>query len=231
MHKVLPLPLFLNINKRLPKSERKNMDEFVHVNESSGQMDERKTNGPVICLVVDRSGSTQQMLPEIIAGVNSFIEDQKQTGDAELRVIRFDNSVDFVYSGRLVDSPVFMENDFQSRGMTALRDALGTAITHVDSIVPAESLNPSNGVTIVVFTDGEENSSRYFSAASLRKMVQDRQAMGWCINLIGAGIDSCITGRDLGVASERCHTFSRSEADVALRAASAAVTRSRTVDF
>lgn len=187
--------------------------------------------GPVICLVVDRSGSTRQMLPEIISGVNSFIEEQKKTGDAELCVIRFDNSVEFVYSGRLVESPVFMEEDFESRGMTALRDALGTAISHIDSIVPAEWLHPSIGVTIVVFTDGEENCSRCFSAHTLRKMVKDREAMGWHISLIGAGIDSCITGEHLGVASHHCHSIARSEADVALRAASAAVTRSRTVDF
>lgn len=191
-------------------------------------MEVRRKEGPVICLVIDRSGSTEQMMPEIVGGVNAFISEQKEVGNAQLRVIRFDHSVEFVYTGTLSESPVFTEDDFKPRGMTALRDALGTAISHIDSIVPSGFIHSSIGVTIVIFTDGDENASRHFSAASLKEMVKHRQTMGWDINLIGAGIDSLLSGESLGVASDRCQTYSRGEAAVGLRTASASVTRART---
>ena len=182
----------------------------------------------VLCLIIDRSGSILPMVADIVGGINSFVEEQKKVGNANLVVFRFDDNVEMVYDGKLFDSPVFTVEDFRPRGMTALWDAVGVALDHIDKLTPDHHLTPENAPIIFVYTDGYENMSRKYNSDDLKQKVKKREENGWSINFVGAGIDACATGGQIGIVPSRCNSFGTDEGIAALRHASATVTRTRT---
>ena len=80
-----------------------------------------------ITLVVDRSGSMEQVREDAEGGVNSFIAQQaKEPGEALLTLVQFDTEYEFLHQGvPITEVPRY---ELVPRGMTALLDAVGRAI-------------------------------------------------------------------------------------------------------
>ncbi len=58
------------------------------------------TNLTDITLVVDRSGSMQEIQSDADGGINAFIQDQaKQPGEALLTLVQFDTEYEFIHRG------------------------------------------------------------------------------------------------------------------------------------
>ena len=77
-----------------------------------------------ITLVVDRSGSMDEVREDAEGGVNTFIRQQaKEPGEALLTLVQFDTEYEFLHSGvPIQDVPKY---ELVPRGMTALLDAVG----------------------------------------------------------------------------------------------------------
>lgn len=125
-----------------------------------------------ITLVVDRSGSMQEMRSDAEGGVNAFIADQaKEPGEALLTLVQFDTEYEFLHSG--VPIGQVPKYTLVPRGSTALLDAVGRAINETGERLSKMDEKDRPGLVIfVVMTDGHENASKEFSKPQIKKMIE-----------------------------------------------------------
>ena len=151
-----------------------------------------KTSGvdEIVC-IVDRSGSMNSMRADAEGGLNSFIEEQKKVGDANLTIVEFDTDVDVVCDQVNINeaAPYVLK----PRGMTALLDAIGMVIAE------KEKYTTDTGKTIVVvMTDGDENSSREWKRDKIFSLINERKEEGWEFMFLAAGQDAISVGQSYG---------------------------------
>ena len=194
------------------------------------------SNGlPFIGIAADRSGSMDKMAHEVHSGINAFVKDQLEVGDAHLHVSQFDCYVEDVYSGLLSNAPEFNSSHFVPRGMTALHDAMYHLIMAAEKaenekVADTES-SKSNGSKpiIVVFTDGYENTSKNCSSSQLKGLVSEKRNEGWKFIFMGCE-DVVSSACTMGLERSECHAYQATPEGqyTALRTSSAEITRTRT---
>lgn len=153
-----------------------------------------------ITLVVDRSGSMQDIREDAEGGVNAFIEEQaREPGEALLTLVQFDTEYEFVHTGvPLGDVPKYR---LVPRSMTALLDAVGRAINETDDRLARLDVAEKPGLVLfVITTDGLENSSVEFTKSQVREMVKRKQEEhDWHFTFLGANQDAFEEAGGLGV--------------------------------
>lgn len=170
-----------------------------------------KNNITELVFLLDRSGSMASLVSDTIGGFNGMIAQQKkeQEGDAFVTTILFDDTSKMLHDRLpLADVPPMTESDYQVRGYTALLDAVGGAIEHIEKIhkyareedVPAHTM-------FVITTDGLENASRKFSYQDIKRMISRQKERGWEFVFIGANIDAPEFAEQIGVGRERSATY------------------------
>lgn len=156
-----------------------------------------------IVFILDNSGSMQSIKDDAIGGYNAFIEDQRKAeGETNVTLILFDTQVTKVYEGaKIQDVPVLTPHDYVPQGMTAMNDAIGTAIDSLGARLSAtnQAERPEN-VIFAIMTDGQENSSREYSGQQVKdKVTHQTEKYDWQFIFLGANIDSKSTARGLGI--------------------------------
>lgn len=133
-------------------------------------------------LLLDASSSMQNKVPMLIQSYNEcmdMLNNSSKLVNLESYTLKFDSLV-----GQLSRNNSFNHiSSFRVGGMTALFDALGTAINHAIQ-------NYVNGqqTVITVVTDGMENHSSRYNLASIRELVETaKNKYNITINYIGAG--------------------------------------------
>ena len=192
---------------------------------------------PFIGIAADRSGSMDKMAHEVRSGINAFVKDQLEVGDAHLHVSQFDCYVEDVYSGLLSKAPEFNSSHFVPRGMTALHDAMYHLIMaaekaeneKVESADTESSKSNDIKPIIVVFTDGYENTSKNCSSLQLKGLVSEKRTAGWKFIFMGCE-DVVSSASTMGLQRSECHAYEATPEGqyTALRTASAEITRTRT---
>ncbi len=178
-----------------------------------------------ITVVLDRSGSMACLVDEVIGAFNTFVDEQQQVaGQASFSLVQFDDryevyldAVDLAKVGRL-DRTTYVP-----RGMTALYDAVGRAIVATGTRLAAldEAERPDK-VVFLIQTDGMENASREFDAATLQDMIRHQQdKYAWEFVFLGANIDAGSVAEEIGIARDKALQYANN-AD-GTRAAFAAV--------
>jgi uncharacterized protein YegL len=160
-----------------------------------------------ITVLLDRSGSMEDIREDTIGGFNRFLDDQKkQPGQANLTLVQFDTAYEMhLYSVNIHNVAPLTRATFQPRGGTALLDAMGKAIDQTGQRLEKmhESQRPAN-VMFVIITDGEENSSRVYAgeaghALIMGKVKHQSEAYNWTFVFLGANQDAIQTGASLGI--------------------------------
>jgi uncharacterized protein YegL len=138
----------------------------------------------VIAAVIDKSGSMQGLQADVVGGFNRFLADQQGLpGDAIMSVVLFDTDVTHLEDNTPIgDVKPLTEETYRPGGMTALYDAVGSAIKVLE-----EATRPNDRIIVVVTTDGEENSSRSFTQAQIKTMIEAKRELGWEFVYLGAG--------------------------------------------
>ena len=181
-----------------------------------------------IAVLLDRSGSMGDIKAETIDGFNCFLEEQRAAGDnATLTLVQFDTeSTDVVHESKPIrEVPDLNDQSFQPRGGTPLLDALGQTIDSTGRSLAAipEAKRPDK-VVFVVITDGQENSSRYHTKASVKEKI-DHQAgkYSWQFVFLGANQDAFDEAGSVGIAAANAANFSPARMQFALAATAANV--------
>ena len=153
-----------------------------------------------ITLVVDRSGSMEQVREDAEGGVNSFIAQQaKEPGEALLTLVQFDTEYEFLHKG--VPISQVPKYELVPRGMTALLDAVGRAINETgERLAKMDEQDRPGLVVFVVMTDGLENSSKEFSKATIKEMIErQQQQYSWHFTFLGANQDAFAEAGGMGI--------------------------------
>ncbi len=153
-----------------------------------------------ISMILDRSGSMSSCRVETIGAVNAYLGKARQDAnlkEADLDLTIFDNqSIDSIRSGAPIALADITDQDFVPRGYTPLCDAIGRGI---DSLDERTAKSGSSKAILVVVTDGLENASRKHTHETISELIKARQAAGWLVIFLGAGLDAAQQGTNLGI--------------------------------
>lgn len=146
-------------------------------------------------------------------GLNTFIRQQAEMdGRAEITLADFDTEYQLVWPIRSLSES--MQYTLVPRGGTALLDAMGRFITDVGTQLRKrhESRRPGK-VIICVVTDGQENSSREWTRASVRRLVSNqREQWQWEIVFLGANMDAVAEAASFGIPRGSSITYTTANA-------------------
>ena len=160
-----------------------------------------------VVFILDRSGSMSGLEADTIGGYNSMLSRQKEEeGDAVISTVLFNDRTEVLHDRRpLHEVKEITENEYFVRGTTALLDAVGGAIRHIDRIqkeLPEEE-RPEKTLFIIT-TDGMENSSRKYSYSKVRKLVEKKKKkLHWEFVFLGANMDAIEVAGKFGVSANR----------------------------
>ena len=172
--------------------------------------EEKRNNITEAVFILDRSGSMGGLENDTIGGFNSMIEKQKkQEGEAYVTTVLFDGDVETLHDRIPVcEVAPLTEKDYYVRGCTALLDAIGMTVEHIEKVHRYQRREdvPENTV-FVITTDGLENASRKFDSATVKKMIEKKKADGWEFLFIGANIDAVETAAKVGIGADRAVNY------------------------
>jgi hypothetical protein len=189
-----------------------------------------KKNLTDITTVLDRSGSTATISKDICGGFDSFVEDQRKAdGECLLTLLQFDTEYEVVYSGKqAADVPPLAHHP---RGMTALLDSVGRAITETgERIAKLPEEERPGRVLFLIITDGLENSSKEWTHAQLMDSIKkQREQWKWDFVFLAADQDAIQEGEKFGIAAANAVNIQASPEGIrkAYAMTSAAVTSAR----
>jgi len=147
-----------------------------------------------LAFVLDESGSMGGATEETIAGMNEQIQQvkkdfDKDNMDVNVYFVKFNGNVEAVFMNKSIgDLKEITTEDYQPGGSTALYDAVGLALTEIQS--HKESKDDNASILVTVISDGQDNSSTKFNAETLSKMVKECQdSKKWTFAYLGAEMD------------------------------------------
>lgn len=181
-----------------------------------------------LTLVIDRSGSMEEIRSDAEGGVNAFIREQaQQPGDALLTLVQFDTEYEFVHRGvPIKQSPAYT---LVPRGSTALLDAVGRAINETGERLGKMPEQDRPGLVVfVIVTDGQENSSQEFSKSRIKEMIEEQQKKyAWQFTFLGANQDAFAEAGGMGIQDCGVANFAPDKAAAAFAGTGKKVNRMR----
>ncbi|WP_027504817.1 VWA domain-containing protein [Rhodococcus sp. UNC23MFCrub1.1] len=169
----------------------------------------------LVAALLDRSGSMSSIADDTRGGFDTFIDAERgHDGTTVVTLAQFDDQYAMVYDSTPIDQvpPLYLV----PRGMTALYDAVGKFVTAIGSSLEAlrEEERPGS-VTVLVMTDGQENSSREWSNQAVRELIEQQESQyGWDFVFLGANMDAVETGAQMGFKADKSLTYDASPVGV-----------------
>lgn len=178
----------------------------------------KTTDAVEIEMVVDRSGSMQWIRNDAIGGFNTWLDaQQKVPGDANVMLNLFDHEMLETGPVPLKDVQPLTTETYEPRGSTALNDAMGRALTRLNT------KNPKRAILVVV-TDGAENASREFTAPQIKAMVEAANAKGWQVVYLSADLNAFTHAHNYGVTTANTMQYTADAKGMARMSASLSAT-------
>lgn len=194
-------------------------------------MKKNKKTKTLVTLLLDRSGSMHSIWSDTIGAINAYMDTFRDSkSDIRFSLVLFDS-----YGSEMCLEKVFVAEkikkiksfnagDFQPRGGTPLRDAIGTTVAAV-----SESLKGRDDVKVVfaIQTDGQENNSSEYSWDSVKSLISEKEKLGWEFTFMGCGINAYEQAGRLGINQAKTVSYGKNaEQTKAVFEASALNTRS-----
>lgn len=160
-----------------------------------------------LVFILDKSGSMSGLEADTIGGYNSMLKKQQAVeGECCVTTVLFDNNYELLHDRIDIKAVTeITEKEYQVGGSTALLDAIGRTIHKIDSAQKHTADDyRAEKVMFAIITDGEENSSREYSAEKVKKQIEKQKSKyGWEFVFLGANIDSVQTAGRFGIAPDR----------------------------
>ena len=179
-----------------------------------------KNNLTEIVFILDRSGSMGGLEADTIGGFNAMLERQKKAeGEVLLSTLLFSNETEVLHDRadiRRVE-PLSLQ-DYRVGGSTALLDAIGGAIRHIGELHRRASEDGRPAHTLfAITTDGQENASRRYGYAELRRLIErQKETYGWEFLFLGANMDAVAAASRFGIDADRAVRYHCDSAGIAL---------------
>lgn len=155
-----------------------------------------------LVIILDRSGSMADIQADVEGGFRAFVKEQRTLpGTCNVTLVHFDtHAIDTVYTGKPIAEVPDLE--LVPRGGTPLLDAVGQTVTKLDAALAA--LPPEQRpeqVMVLVITDGQENSSREFRLADVKRLIETHQGEPhrWAFVYLGANVDAFAEAGGMGI--------------------------------
>ena len=160
-----------------------------------------------LVFILDKSGSMSGLESDTIGGYNSMLKKQQSIEDeCHITTVLFDNYYELLHDRIDIKAvSLITEKEYQVGGSTALLDAIGNTIHKIGNAQKHTAENyRAEKVMFVIITDGEENSSREYSAEKVKAQIERQKTrFGWEFIFLGANIDAVQTARRFGIAPDR----------------------------
>lgn len=154
-------------------------------------------------LIIDRSGSMECIRDATILGLNTFIDEQRHIPGLLFGVVTFSDDIQKLALKPVSNVATFNRDNYVPEGGTRLLDALGITIDSMGDYLNAmpEEERPGR-ISVVVMTDGEENSSRKWARDEIFDMIShQREKYSWQFTFLGANQDAISAGQKMGFGS------------------------------
>jgi len=145
-----------------------------------------------VIAIMDRSGSMYGLIGDMVGAFNDFIKDlRKDNIKSDITLVSFDTIHETVFDKiSTKDIKELTTEMVKPRGGTALYDAIGTAVSRAKD---------SSKTIVMVLTDGYENSSKEYTCEAIKKLIKEKESIGWQFNFVGAGIDAFPEAAAIGI--------------------------------
>lgn len=160
-------------------------------------------------IILDKSGSMESIrmaaidgFNETLAGIKKAQKKFAETQEHFVTLLTFcDCEKKYVFDKVPVsDARPLTMDDYQPCCCTPLYDAMGFTLTsmrnHVRKIDDAV-------VVVTIITDGMENSSKEYSGAAVKKLVEELKQEGWTFTYMGANQDAVEVAFTLSIRNAR----------------------------
>ena len=170
-----------------------------------------KNNVTELVFILDKSGSMAGLEKTNIGGFKAMIEKQKkEDGTCYVSTVLFSDESQMLHDRLPLEQvPQMTDRDYEVCGCTALLDAIGDCIRHIENIhkyARAEDL-PAHTL-FVITTDGQENASHRYTGEKIKKMIgRQKEKYGWEFLFIGANIDAVATASRYGIEKDRAVNY------------------------
>lgn len=168
-----------------------------------------------ISVLIDRSGSMENIANDTIGGFNSFLRDQKAVkGKATLSLATFASDYTLIHD--FVDIQEVSELTpqlYRTTGSTALLYATANLINSVGQKLAAlpEENRPSRVITCIL-TDGEENYSHNkgleYNLTKIKEMIEHQtNKYNWLFVFLGADLNTFRSAQSIGISTTNSMKF------------------------
>jgi hypothetical protein len=167
-------------------------------------------------LIVDRSGSMSDCIEATINGYNEQLNRiramQTEFPDQDIRMglTMFNTHIDMQAVAKdLKNATPLSRKNYVPDGGTALYDAIGQSVLHLEESFGRQSDIPATFV-IVVLTDGYENSSNLFNLQQIRSLIERLEATEkWTFSFIGATLDAVEVAQTMAIKANNSYSFEK----------------------
>lgn len=152
-----------------------------------------------VIMILDQSGSMQNIRDNIRNSVNKFIDEQRDIApegkEDRFTLLKFSDVVVKPYTINnqlMADVKTLAVEDYIPSGGTALFDAIGLTITDFKN---------EEDVLMVIVTDGKNNASRTFKTReSIQELIsKQKEEKNWTFLYLSTDIDTFEQGQGIGI--------------------------------
>jgi len=168
-----------------------------------------------ITVILDRTGSMEQIRDDTIGGFNAFLQKQKdEPGRATFTLAQFDSQEPYEvihHFKPIGEVPELTRATYVPRASTPLLDAMGRGINDLEKCLgEIKKKDRPSRVVLVVVTDGQENASREFSKAQVEKMIKERtEKDGWQFVFLSADLGAIGEAHAVGIHADSTLLFAK----------------------
>lgn len=149
-----------------------------------------------VAMILDESGSMDIARTSIIGHfkeqIDMLLEQQKEDPDHKIKVslTKFNSTSSIAFDNLSpVEVPLLTLDTYKPSGGTALYDAVGQTINRIKETVDFTKEDVS--ILVLIFSDGEENSSRVYNSPQVAAMIKDcKDSKKWTFTYMGSSSSS-----------------------------------------